>query len=78
MQQMKLQYQSNDENRILILIYNSTFKRDHEYLNFLSYNFYGRNPSITDGVHRKDNFVEIIPVFSIFSNFFKKKKNNNL
>ena len=31
------------------------------------------NPSITDGVHRKDNFVEIIPVFSIFSNFFRKK-----
>ena len=32
-------------------------------------------PSITDGVHRKDNFVEIIPVFSIFSNFFRKKIN---
>ena len=32
-------------------------------------------PSITDGVHRNENFVEIIPVFSTFSNFFKKKKN---
>ena len=31
-------------------------------------------PSITDGVHRNENFVEIIPVFSTFSNFFKKKK----
>ena len=31
-------------------------------------------PSITDGVHRNENFVEIIPVFSNFSNFFKKKK----
>ena len=31
-------------------------------------------PSITDGVHRNENFVEIIPVFSIFSNFFQKKK----
>ena len=29
-------------------------------------------PSITDGVHCNENFVEIIPVFS---NFFKKKKN---
>ena len=32
-------------------------------------------PSITDGVHRNENLVEIIPVFSTFSNFFKKKKN---
>ena len=32
------------------------------------------HPSITDGVHRNENFVEIIPVFSTFSNFFKKKK----
>ena len=31
-------------------------------------------PSITDGVHRNENFVEIIPVFSTFSNFFKKRK----
>ena len=31
------------------------------------------NPSITDGVHRNENFMEIIPVFSSFSNFFKKK-----
>ena len=31
-------------------------------------------PSITDGVLRNENFVEIIPVFSTFSNFFKKKK----
>ena len=30
-------------------------------------------PSITDGVHRNENLVEIIPVFSTFSNFFKKK-----
>ena len=33
-------------------------------------------PSITDGVHRNENFEEIIPVFSTFSNFFKKKKKN--
>ena len=32
------------------------------------------DPSITDGVHRNENFVEIIPVFSTFSNFLKKKK----
>ena len=31
-------------------------------------------PSIRDRVHRNENFVEIIPVFSTFSNFFKKKK----
>ena len=31
----------------------------------------GFKPNITDGVHRNDNFVEIIPVFSTFS---KKKK----
>ena len=31
-------------------------------------------PSITDGVHRNENFEEIIPVFSTFSNFKKKKK----
>ena len=33
-------------------------------------------PSITDGVYRNENFVEIIPVFSTFSKFFKvfKKK----
>ena len=30
------------------------------------------NPSITDGVHHNENFVEIIPVFSTFS---VKKKN---
>ena len=35
------------------------------------------NPSITDGVHRNENLVEIIPVFSTFSNFFKKKKKKN-
>ena len=28
-------------------------------------------PSITDRVHRNENFVEIIPVFSTFSKFFK-------
>ena len=27
------------------------------------------SPSITDGVYRNENFVEIIPVFSTFSNF---------
>ena len=31
----------------------------------------GGDPSITDGVHRNENFVAIIPVFS---NFLKKKK----
>ena len=34
------------------------------------------SPSITYGVHRNENFVEIIPLFSTFSNFFKKKKKN--
>ena len=34
----------------------------------------GLAPSITDGVHRNENLVAIIPVFSTFSNFFKKKK----
>ena len=34
------------------------------------------NPSIRDRVHRNENFVEIIPVFSTFSNFFEKKKIN--
>ena len=29
-------------------------------------------PSITDGVHSNENFVEIIPVFSTFSNFFQR------
>ena len=32
------------------------------------------HPSITEGVHRNENLVEIIPVFSTFSNFFKKKE----
>ena len=32
------------------------------------------SPSITDGVHRNENLVEIIPVFSTFSTFFKKRK----
>ena len=32
-----------------------------------------QNPSITDGVHRKENFVEIIPVFSTFSKIFNNK-----
>ena len=31
-------------------------------------------PSITDGVHRKDHIVEIMPGFSTFSNLFKKRK----
>ena len=35
---------------------------------------FNADPSITDGVHRNENFVEIIPVFSTFWNFFKKKK----
>ena len=47
-------------------------------LNLLSLNLLrknnGLNPSITDWVHRNENFVEIIPVFSTFSNFFKKKR----
>ena len=37
---------------------------------------YYASPSITDGVHRNENLVEIIPVFSTFSNFFKKEKKN--
>ena len=32
------------------------------------------DPSITDRVHRNEIFVEIIPVFSTFSKFFKKEK----
>ena len=35
-------------------------------------------PSITDGVHRTENFVDIIPVFSTFSNFFTKKEKKNI
>ena len=31
------------------------------------------NPSITDGVHRNEDFVEIISVFSTFSNKIQKK-----
>ena len=31
-------------------------------------------PSITDGVHRNENFVEIIPVFFHFFKIFQKKK----
>ena len=31
-------------------------------------------PSRRDGVHRTENFVEIIPVFLTFSKFKKKKK----
>ena len=31
------------------------------------------NPSIIDGVHRNENFVEIIPVFSKFFKVFQKK-----
>ena len=31
-------------------------------------------PSITDGVHRNENFVEIIPVFSTFSKKKEKKR----
>ena len=30
-------------------------------------------PSITDGVHRNENFVEIIPDFQLFEAFSKKK-----
>ena len=36
---------------------------------------FSKEPSITDGVHRNENLVKIIPVFSTFSTFFKKKKN---
>ena len=36
---------------------------------------YGQSPSIRDRVHRNEYFVEIIPVFSTFFTFFKKKKN---
>ena len=35
---------------------------------------FGSIPSIRDRVHRNENFVEIIPVFSTFFNFFKKKR----
>ena len=35
-----------------------------------TYNRETVQPSITDGVHRNENFEEIIPVFS---NFFKHK-----
>ena len=35
--------------------------------------YFDFHPSITDGVHRNENFMEIIPVFSTFLNFFKKK-----
>ena len=38
----------------------------------------GQIPSITDGEHRSENFVEIIPVFSTFLNFFKKTKKQKL
>ena len=37
---------------------------------------YGFNPSITDGVHRNENFEEIIPVFSTFSKKKKKYKSH--
>ena len=36
--------------------------------------YLGCHPSIRDRVHRNENFAEIIPVFSTFFNFFKKKK----
>ena len=39
-----------------------------------SSSFIWSQPSITDGVHRNENFAEIIPFFSTFSNFFKKRK----
>ena len=35
-------------------------------------------PSITDGVHRNENFVEIFKVFSTFQTFSKKKKKEKL
>ena len=38
---------------------------------------FGFYPSITDGVHRNENLVEIIPVFSTFSNFFNNNKKKN-
>ena len=41
-------------------------------------NTYPWIPSITDGVHLNENLVEIISVFSTFSNFFKKEKRKNI
>ena len=34
----------------------------------------GCNPSITDGVHRTENFVEKFQFFQLFQTFSKKKK----
>ena len=42
-----------------------------------TYNRETVQPSITDGVHRNENFEETIPVFSTSSNFFKQKKKKN-
>ena len=44
---------------------------------FILGNLLNINPSITDGAHRNENFVEIIQVFSTFSNFLKKEKKKN-
>ena len=43
-------------------------------MNFVKNSIAAPKPSITDGVHRNENFVEINPVFSTFSNFKKKKE----
>ena len=45
------------------------------YQHFLFWHIHS-DPSITDGVHRNENFVEIIPVFSTFSKFFKVFQKN--
>ena len=37
---------------------------------------YQLRPSITDGVHRNENLVDIIPVFSTFSKIFNNNKKN--
>merc|ERR1712008_187014 len=38
-----------------------------------AFGVYGWSPSVTREVIHSENFVEIIPVFSSFFNFFKKK-----
>ena len=58
---------SSDIDYRPVHLYNSLLTREQSVL-------FAFAPSITDGVHRNENVVEIIPVFSTFSNFFKKKK----
>ena len=55
---------------------NRSYFLQNPYFKKLNHSFYrkfGFNPSITDGVHRKENFVEINPVFSTFSKIFNNK-----